>query len=88
MDKKVVAAGDFKQGCLALIDEVAEKHAEIVITKRGRPVARLVPIPTDAEREAELLAGLKNTVRILVADDELIRPIGDAGWASEDDREP
>lgn len=33
-----------KQGCLALIDEVAASKPEAVITKRGKPVARLVPM--------------------------------------------
>lgn len=39
-----VPAGEFKQRCLALLDEVAETGVPIVVTKRGRPVARVVPI--------------------------------------------
>jgi prevent-host-death family protein len=39
-----VAAAKFKSQCLALMDEVARKRREVVITKRGRPVARLVPV--------------------------------------------
>jgi prevent-host-death family protein len=42
--KRHVPAGEFKAKCLALLDEVAEKGEEIVVTKRGRPVACLVPI--------------------------------------------
>lgn len=43
MSKKfVVAAGEFKARCLHLMDEVDERGMEITITKRGRPVARLV----------------------------------------------
>jgi prevent-host-death family protein len=42
--KREIGAGEFKAKCLALLDEVAERHEEIVITKRGKPVARLVPI--------------------------------------------
>ena len=34
---------EFRAKCLGLMDEVAESGREIVITKRGRPVARLVP---------------------------------------------
>ena len=34
---------EFRAKCLGLMDEVAETGREIVITKRGRPVARLVP---------------------------------------------
>jgi prevent-host-death family protein len=37
-------ASDFKARCLALIDRVAVDHVPVTITKRGRPVARLVAI--------------------------------------------
>ena len=40
---KSIAAGKFKDVCLRTLDEVAKTKAEVVITKRGRPVARLVP---------------------------------------------
>ena len=40
-----IPAGEFKARCLELIDEVAETGEEIVVTKRGEPVVRLVPIP-------------------------------------------
>ena len=39
-----MTATEFRAKCLGLIDEVAETGREIVITKRGRPVARLVPV--------------------------------------------
>jgi prevent-host-death family protein len=38
-----IAAGAFKARCLALLDQVAETGEPLVVTKRGRPVARLVP---------------------------------------------
>ena len=39
-----IAAGEFKASCLRLMDKVNEKRCGITITKRGKPVARLVPI--------------------------------------------
>jgi len=39
-----IKASEFKATCLALLDEVAETRAEYVVTKYGRPVARLVPV--------------------------------------------
>lgn len=39
-----INAAEFKAKCLKLIDEVAATHRSLVITKRGRPVARVVPI--------------------------------------------
>ncbi|MEI6668914.1 MAG: type II toxin-antitoxin system Phd/YefM family antitoxin, partial [Acidobacteriota bacterium] len=39
---RVITASAFKAQCLALLDRVAEHAETLVITKRGRPVARLV----------------------------------------------
>ena len=39
-----VPAGEFKTKCLALLDEVRDTREEIIVTKRGKPVAKLVPI--------------------------------------------
>jgi prevent-host-death family protein len=44
-EMKIVAAGKFKAQCLALLDEVEAKRAAVVVTKNGRPVARVVPMP-------------------------------------------
>jgi prevent-host-death family protein len=38
---KTVSAGDFKARCLASLDEVAETRLPLVVTKRGRAVAKL-----------------------------------------------
>ena len=40
---QTIAAGRFKDLCLKLLDQVAASRTPIVITKRGRPVAQLVP---------------------------------------------
>ena len=41
---KKMAAGSFKTNCLAIMDEVQAKRETIVITKHGKPVAKLVPV--------------------------------------------
>lgn len=41
-------AGEFKAKCLELMDQVASTGDPIVITKRGRPVAKLVPVREEA----------------------------------------
>lgn len=38
-----MAAGTFKAKCLKVMDDVSKFHQEIVITKHGRPVAKIVP---------------------------------------------
>ncbi|GMV21893.1 MAG: hypothetical protein AMXMBFR57_18420 [Acidimicrobiia bacterium] len=45
-----MAAGKFKDVCLKTLDEVARTRTAVVITKRGRPVARLVPCAPEAVR--------------------------------------
>ncbi|MBI2748210.1 MAG: type II toxin-antitoxin system Phd/YefM family antitoxin [Burkholderiales bacterium] len=56
-----IAAAKFKSQCLALMDEVARKRKEVVITKRGRPVAKLVPVESDTN---ELFGGMRGTGRV------------------------
>ena len=40
---KTIAAGKFKDICLKTLDEVAKTKSTVIITKRGHPIARLVP---------------------------------------------
>ena len=40
---KRIPAGEFKARCLSLMDEVHSTRESVVITKRGKPVAKLVP---------------------------------------------
>ena len=56
-----MAAGSFKTNCLAVMDEVQAKHETVVITKHGKPVAKLVPVSTDTDEIYHFLAG-KGTV--------------------------
>jgi antitoxin (DNA-binding transcriptional repressor) of toxin-antitoxin stability system len=42
---KTMAAGKFKATCLAVIDEVNAKRETVIVTKHGKAVAQLVPMP-------------------------------------------
>ena len=71
MIQQSIPAGEFKARCLKLMDEVNTKHIEIVITKHGKPVARLVPA---AEDEApDIFGSMRGTVRIL---GDIVGPAG------------
>lgn len=66
-----ISATHFKARCLALLDEVADSGIELVVTKRGQPVAKVVPVDEDVS--------LRGTVSYNVSDEELIAPL-DERW--------
>jgi prevent-host-death family protein len=49
MKTKTMPAGKFKVHCLAVMDEVQAKRQAVVITKRGKPVAKLVPVENEKD---------------------------------------
>ena len=67
-----IAAGDFKARCLKLLDEVAETREPLVITKHGKAVAKLVPMPP----ERDLFGALAGSVLV---ESDLIAPL-DNDW--------
>lgn len=72
----LIQAGTFKAKCLKLMDEVNEKHISIIITKHGKPIAKLTPIE---ETSVDFFGCLKNTITI---DKDIISPI-DVEWEAE-----
>jgi prevent-host-death family protein len=54
---KKMAAGSFKIHCLAIMDEVQAKRETVVITKRGKPVAKLIPADNASDDIYNFLAG-------------------------------
>lgn len=72
-------AGQFKTHCLQLLDQVKEKRSEIIVTKRGKPVAKLVPL--DENSPAELLGYLRGSVTI---DGDVTLPVGES-WDADVD---
>jgi prevent-host-death family protein len=70
---RVVTASRFKAQCLALLDEAAAGE-EIIVTKRGRPVARVTGVADAVD--------LTGSVAFLVDDDALIAP-GDDAWDAD-----
>lgn len=56
---KIIPAAKFKEQCLALLDRVGPDG--IIITKHGKPVAKLIPIHTDSAR---LIGSFKGKIKI------------------------
>jgi prevent-host-death family protein len=64
---RTIPATRFKAECLQLLDDVAKSGETIVVTKRGKPVARLLPL--------EPPESLEGSVTFLVDDEEFIAPL-------------
>ncbi len=58
---KKMAAGEFKAQCLKVMDRVKATREPVVITKKGRPVAKLVPVDSTAR---DFLGSLAGTIEI------------------------
>jgi len=73
-----IPAGRFKACCLALMDDVRDRGTEYVITKRGKAVAKLVPVRVERRT---LRGSMKGTVTFL---GDIVSPI-DEPWAALED---
>ena len=71
-----IPAAVFKAECLKLMDEVARTGQPIVITKHGRPVAQLVPMPAEPE---SLFGYMSDTVTIT---GDVVAPTGEP-WSAD-----
>ena len=75
---RTMKASEFKAKCLKLMDEVAESGEEIVITKNGKPVAKLV---RHLDRPDSWFGRDRDKITIL---GDIISPI-DVEWEAESD---
>jgi len=73
---KKIAAGEFKAKCLALLDEVSQQRKEILITKRGKPVAKVVPID---KNPPSFIGSMLGTMEIT---GDIVSPI-DVKWEAD-----
>jgi prevent-host-death family protein len=62
MVMKIMPAGQFKARCLKVMDDVQSTREPVVITKKGRPVAKLVPAEEPSD---DFLGKLSGTMRIV-----------------------
>jgi len=69
-----IAAGEFKSKCLKLLDQVAEERQTLVITKHGKPVAQVTPMP--AKEWVDPIGAMRGSV---IWEGDIISPI-DVEW--------
>ena len=67
-----ISAARFKAECLKLMDQVNETHVSLTITKRGKPVARLVPAAQ--EKPAGFIGHLRGLV---TEEQDIVEPVGE-----------
>ena len=77
-----IPAGQFKARCLAIMDELNSRGGEYVITKRGVPVARLLPVRLERR---PFLGSMKGTVKVR---GDIVSPLDEPwgaleGWDDE-----
>ncbi len=75
---RTMKASEFKARCLRLMDEIADGGGEIVITKNGKPLSRLVPY---RESPKSLFGAGRDRMKIV---GDIISPI-DVEWEAEAD---
>jgi prevent-host-death family protein len=76
-EETAMMASRFKAECLAVLDRVQRTRQPVVITKHGRPVARLVPVDEPPERR-----DTAGSVQLVVVEDEAYYSTGEA-WEAQ-----
>jgi prevent-host-death family protein len=83
-DCRIVSASEFKAKCLDILDRIRSRELErVVVTKRGIPVAVLVPPPAEAV-EVERLHGFLRGSVVVPPEIDLTAPIADQGFAVDE----
>ena len=77
-----ISAAEFKAKCLKLMDEIARTRKPIVITKRGKPIAKLVPAKPAPRKP--LFGCMAGTVTY---EGDLLAPL-DVEWEAVAETEP
>ncbi len=70
-----MAAGEFKAKCLRVMDEVKETGRPLVVTKRGEPVIKVVPIGNGRKKKDNFFGRLEGIIEIVGDPDDLVKPI-------------
>jgi prevent-host-death family protein len=72
MSKRTMTAAAFRAECLQVLDSVASSGTEVIVTKRGKPVARLVPMEEAPKGRRSRYGALRDITTIVDPNDELL----------------
>lgn len=70
---KTMSVTDFKAHALKVLGEVAETRESVLVTKRGKPLAEIVPFAGKCTAPGRL-------AEALVFEDDIVTPLGEAEW--------
>lgn len=72
---KTMAISEFKTHALKIIDQLSKNHETIIVTKRGKPLAKILPyeVTPDSIKPGQL-------ADTLVFEDDIITPLGEDMW--------
>jgi prevent-host-death family protein len=70
---RTLAITDFKAHALQVLGQVAETRESVVVTKRGTPLAEVIPYSPAVPRPGKLADAL-------VFEEDIVTPLGDSSW--------
>jgi len=74
-----ISASKFKATCLELMDDLASRHAEIIVTKHGRPIVKIGPVDDVPQSPIGFMRG------IVILHGDIVSPDFDAWEMSDSD---
>jgi prevent-host-death family protein len=74
---EAVAISKFKATCLSLLDRVKKTGQPLLITKRGEPIAQVVPAPPPERPKGSTFGCMAGTAEIL---GDIVEPLGEEDW--------
>jgi prevent-host-death family protein len=79
MSKRSYSVSEFKAKSLGLLEKVARSREIIIITKRGKPIAQVLPIPEPTQ--APEPGKLKDA---LLSEEDVVTPLGGKLWKASE----
>jgi prevent-host-death family protein len=74
---ETIAISKFKATCLSLLERVKKTGQPVLVTKRGEPIAQVVPPPPPEPPEGRTFGCMAGTVEIL---GDIVEPLGEEDW--------
>ncbi len=72
-----VAISKFKAECLALLERVRKTGQPLLVTRRGEPVAQILPPPTPKPAEDSAFGAMAGTAKEL---EDIVEPLDSEDW--------